>query len=217
MDIGTKIGVFASGALLVLGCSVYVAWQAVHREQAELQLKLNAAEQQVHEATARQENRDTELNKTLAQLAAQKKTVQTPQQVLDALPSVLPLPEPLSDDDVGPTCVSPKNAKVRQPNSTAADEVADQPNAPEPKITLPANDLKPLYDFAVSCKACQTELATTQADLKDERVKSATLSRERDNALQAARGGTVLKRVIRAAKWFALGAAAGAVAAKLAR
>jgi len=58
-------------------------------------------------------------------------------------------------------------------------------------------------------------LATAQANLKDEQTKTQALSRERDAALQAARGGSVLRRVVRAAKWFVIGAAAGAVAARL--
>ena len=50
-----------------------------------------------------------------------------------------------------------------------------------------------------------------------EQSKTEALSRERDDALRAARGGSLLHRVARAAKWFLIGAAAGAVAAKYAR
>jgi hypothetical protein len=89
--------------------------------------------------------------------------------------------------------------------------------APEPKVLLPVEDLKPLYDFAVDCKSCQARLAVAQADLQDERTKTAALRRERDSALQVARGGSVVRRIVRAAKRFAIGAAAGAVAVKLAR
>ena len=82
---------------------------------------------------------------------------------------------------------------------------------------FPAADLKPLYDFALDCKACQAQLAAAQGDLKDEQDKEKALGRERDDALRAAKGGSVLRRVARAAKWFAIGAAAGAIAAKVAR
>ncbi|HTZ33895.1 MAG TPA: hypothetical protein VMH31_15660 [Methylomirabilota bacterium] len=216
MDIGTKIAILATGALVVLGCSVYVAWQAVRREQAVLQQRLNAAEQRVHDATARQETRDSELKKNLDQLAQEKRNVQTPKQVLGALPEVLPLPEPLSAD-VGFISTPLKSADDGQASPRTPAKSPGGPNAPEPpKIALPVDDLKPLYDFAVTCKACEAELAAAQADLKDERLKTGALSRERDSALQAARGGSVMKRVVRAAKWFALGAAAGVVAAKLA-
>ena len=78
---------------------------------------------------------------------------------------------------------------------------------------LPLADLKPLYDFTLDCQACQSKLAAAQSDLTDERAKTATLTRERNEAVRAAKGGSTLRRMARAAKWFALGAAAGAIAA----
>lgn len=87
---------------------------------------------------------------------------------------------------------------------------------PNPKVQLPAEDLKPLYDFAVDCRECQAQLAAAEGNLKNEQTKTQALSRERDVALQAAQGGSVFRRVVRAAKWSVIGAAAGAVAAKLA-
>jgi hypothetical protein len=83
-------------------------------------------------------------------------------------------------------------------------------------IILPAADLKPLYDFALDCKACQAKLAVSQSDLTDEKTKTAALTKERDEAVRAAKGGSVLRRIARTAKWFAIGAVAGAVAAKAA-
>jgi hypothetical protein len=84
-------------------------------------------------------------------------------------------------------------------------------------VSLPLEDLKPLYDFASDCKACQVKLTAAQGDLKDEQTKTAMVTRERDDALRVARGGSVWHRLAVAAKWFALGAAAGAVAVKLKR
>jgi hypothetical protein len=40
------------------------------------------------------------------------------------------------------------------------------------------------------------------------------LTRERDDAVRIARGGNAWRRIGRAAKWFLIGAAAGAIAAK---
>jgi hypothetical protein len=82
---------------------------------------------------------------------------------------------------------------------------------------VPKEDLKPLYNFAVNCRECQARLTAAQADLKDEQTKTQAVGKERDSALQAAKGGPVWRRVGRAAKWFAIGAAAGAVAARAAR
>ncbi len=111
-------------------------------------------------------------------------------------------------------------ADTRNPRSaTPASPVPGKflPDAPPAhEAVLPAQDLKPLYNFALDCQACQARLAAAQADLADEKLKTATLTRERDSALQAAKGGSFLRRVARAAKWFVIGAAAGALAAKAA-
>ena len=86
MDTGTKIGALAAGALIVFG------------EQTALREKIGAAEQQVRDANARQDSRKMELDKALAQLAAQKRKVQTPAEVIEALPGVLPLPKAIRVD-----------------------------------------------------------------------------------------------------------------------
>jgi hypothetical protein len=74
----------------------------------------------------------------------------------------------------------------------------------DPKI------LKPLYDFTIDCKACQAKLSAAQGNLTDERKKTTALTRERDDALRIARGGSILRRIRRAAKSFLVVAAAKA-------
>jgi hypothetical protein len=121
-----------------------------------------------------------------------KRTIVTPAQIVRELPSQIPLPSPIV---LQPTPASPN------------------PPSPQTKAAIPAEDLKPLYDFAIDCKACQSKLAAAQGDLTDERQKTTSLT-ERDDALRIARGGSLLRRIGRAAKWFLIGA--GAVAAKAA-
>jgi hypothetical protein len=87
-------------------------------------------------------------------------------------------------------------------------------NAAATQAVLPTQDLKPLYDFALDCKACQAKLAATQADLTDERAKTVILTHERNEAVRVAKGGSLLQRITRNAKWLAIGAVAGAIAAK---
>jgi len=70
--------------------------------------------------------------------------------------------------------------------------------------------------FTIDCKASQAKLAAAQDDLTDERKKTTSLTHERDDALRIARGGTAWRRIARGAKWFLIGVAAGAVAAKAA-
>jgi hypothetical protein len=176
------------------------------------------------QANERQKTRDTALNEQLARLAKQKTVVKKPEEIDKALPEVLPLASPLTLLQ-GPSPAAMTAGDGSPEGPLAANAVHGQPEgknslptvAPEPKVFLPVEDLKPLYDFAVDCKSCQARLAVAQADLEDERTKTAALRRERDSALQVARGGSVVRRIVRAAKRFAIGAAAGAVAVKLAR
>ena len=212
----TKVEITASIALILLGCCVAATWRSVQREQAELRQKLDAAEAWIRDASARQKDRKMELDAALGTLAAQKKAVQTPKQAIEALPSILPLPKPVGFEYDAPSSEAAAKSAEPPEAAIATESNRRQADSAAPKLSFPAEDIKPLYDFAVDCKACQVQLAAVQADLKDERTKTDALSRERDSALQAARGGSAIKRIMRAAKWFVIGAAVGAAAAKLA-
>src|SRR6267378_8085877 len=190
---GNWIKLAALLVVVVLGAGVFVAWRDARKEQVALQAELKTTQQALAEATARQASRDAAVNDLVAALKKKEAAVQKPAQVVAA--GVLMLPVPIT----------------MEPGSSSL------PNDIEPKINFPAADLKPLYDFAADCKACQAKLGAAQADLADEKVKSQALSRERDDALRAAKGGSVLRRIARAVKWFAIGAAAGAIAAKATR
>jgi hypothetical protein len=217
---------------VLLAITIFVAWQADRRDRAQLTAQLAADQQSIAQAAAGQHDRDTLLNQTLAQITTQKQSAATPAQVLKALPNALALPEPITlqpsnTENVGARFIAPSAGatSTNPPQSANAKPVASQTGLPENPIPkpgqpgdaiLPAADLKPLYNFALDCKACQAKLAASQGDLNDEKVKTAALTKERDAAVQAAKGGSALRRIARAAKWFALGAAAGAVAAKAA-
>lgn len=89
-----------------------------------------------------------------------------------------------------------------------------QGTTPPPAIvTIPQSDLKPLFNMVEDCQTCQAQLASAQGDLADERTKSAAITAQRDAALKSAHG-TFWSRARTAAKWFIIGAAAGAVIAK---
>ena len=180
---------------ILLALAIFFSWRADRRDRAQLASELAATKQLLTAADTRQHDRDAQLAQTLATLAAEKRTVVTPAQIIRELPTQITLPSPITLQ------TSPA-----------------LPNSPSPKTNavIPAEDLKPLYDFTIECKACQAELATSQSDLTDERAKTAALTRERDDALRIARGGSAWRRIARAAKWFLIGAAAGAVAAKAA-
>ena len=194
--------------VVVLAASVFFAWREARKEQVALQVELKTTQQALTEAAARQASRDAAVKDLVAGLKKIEATVQKPAQVVAALPSVLTLPEPITIETEPPASKNHVDG-IGRPGSL--------PNDVAPKVNFPAADLKPLYDFSANCKACQAKLGTAQADLADEKVKSQALSRERDDVLQAARGGSVFRRIARAAKWFAIGAAAGAIAARATR
>ena len=201
-----------TGIVLLVAAALFVEWRAEFRDRAKLQATLGVAEQSLQRATASQQDRDRQLNDAVGRLEALKATVVTQQQILARLPEVLPLPKPLvmqqASKPPDPAAPSIVGAGTRP-------GAAPPPDAPTPNAaTVPSEDLKPLYDFAVDCKACQTHLATAKADLADERTKTQALGRERDAALKLARGGTLRQRLGRAMKWFVIGAVAGAIASK---
>jgi hypothetical protein len=206
MTLGSWLRIAAVVIAVVVGVSVYFAWRGAQHDQAQLKAAVQATQKALADADARQQSRSSDLAQLLAQLNKKKTTIQNPAQIVRALPDVLPLPTPLT--------LEAQPAGAGLPATQGGSKQPVEP--PNPKVQLPAEDLKPLYDFAVDCQECQAQLAAGQANLKDEQTKTQALSRERDAALQAARGGSVLRRVVRAAKWFVIGAAAGAVAAKLA-
>ena len=212
---------------VILAITIFVSWQADRRDRAQLAAQLAAAQKTIADATTSQHDRDAALNQTLAQIASQKQAALTTEQLLKALPTALSLPSPLTLKSNAPQANPKSNSASptgpNQPGQTAANDSSALPNNPAPKsgqesgALLPVADLKPLYDFALDCKACQAKLAAAQSDLADEKTKSAALTKERDTALKAAKGGSALRRIARGAKWFAIGAAAGAIAAKATR
>ena len=78
---------------------------------------------------------------------------------------------------------------------------------------IPAADLKPLYDYVQDCRATQAQLTAAQQNATDDASRISAITRERDAAVTASKGGNFWKRLRRNAEWFAVGAAAGAVAA----
>lgn len=205
-----KLHLLVTIAALLIATAMFLEWRAERRDRAQLQATLASSEQSLQRASASQQERDKQLSDTVSRMESLKATVRTQQEILSRLPEVLPLPTPLqqtSDARIKPNTDSP-------PIASAA-EVPDSPTPQtNPPTTIPAEDLKPLYDFAVDCRACQAKLAVATADLADEKSKTQALSRERDAALKLAKGGSLRQRFNRALKWFAIGAAVGIVAAK---
>jgi hypothetical protein len=204
----------------ILATSLFLAWRAERSDRAKLATELAVAQQSLTQASDRQQSRDADLLHTLATLATQRHDVQTPQQILQSLPQQIPLPQPIVLAPLANQAASP--GQTATANDTAATTSSrhspvTKPSAPEPQAVIPSADLKPLYDFALDCKACRAKLTAAQSDLADERTKTATLAKELDEAVRTAKGGSSLQRFARAAKWLLIGAAAGTLAARATR
>ena len=237
-----RLAAFLVAAALVI--ALLAAWRADRRDRAQLAADLAAANRTLAQASSRQHDRDAQLLQTLAALAAEKRANTTPAQILRELPKQIPLPVPVTLQTQDPTSKpqTATCSAGRSPRSPAGLESTAPPCKPwvstgqpfgaegtdpasaahsnpsakpaEPSGVIPIEDLKPLYDFALDCKACQAKLTAAQANLTDERAKTAALTRERNEAVRVAKGGSLLRRIARNAKWLAIGAAAGAIAAK---
>lgn len=182
-----------------------IAWR---RERGRLEAEIRAAQAVAREAGSRQRQRESELQQALRQIAERKLQVNTPREVVEAFPRVLPLPAP----------ITLPAEEARQPEGPQANGASAQALAVKlPAATLPVEDLKPLYDFTLDCQACKARLAASEATLADERQKSLAVERELAAEAKLARGGGFWRRAERAAKWFVVGAAAGAIAASARR
>jgi hypothetical protein len=141
-----------------------------------------------------------------ATLATQQGTVPSKTPPCVAKKGCPPLAPP-SAADGSPTETSPG---LESPALAIATNQQELPDAPSAQI--PAADLKPLFDFVQDCRSCQAQLTAAKQNATDDAAKLTAVTRERDAAVVAAKGGTFWQRLRRNALWFAVGAGAGAVA-----
>src|SRR6266705_2502855 len=80
----------------VLALAVYFSWRADRRDRSQLESELAATKQLLAAAGARQHDRDAQLAQTLATLAAEKRAIVTPAQIVRNLPNEIPLPAPIT-------------------------------------------------------------------------------------------------------------------------
>lgn len=139
---------------------------------------------------------------------------------LAAVPNPLPdqfgnSPVPFVDSCPKPTScgtnAAPSGLAVSPYGAQAAGSNAIQdacPGSPSCTVQIPSADIKPLYNYVQDCRECQLRLNAANQNLADNATKIAALTRERDAAIAAAKGGTFWRRLRRNFLWFAIGAAA---------
>jgi len=220
-----RVAAVAVCVALAVGALSFSSWLDARDDRTRLAATVASQGSLIAAAEKREQDRAQELADTLKQIAALKASVQTPQQVIREIPQFLPaLPQPLETVPAKPAAAGGMNAQpprasagpatnnnnVAKPGATDSAAQPGQPAAPD--VRVPAADLKPLFDFVQDCRACQAKLTAAQQDAQDEHAKSDALTKERDAAVKAAKGGGVWTRTVRAAKWLAIGFAVGYVA-----
>jgi len=204
-------------AALLIASLAFHAWLASHDDQLRLQSTLAAQKQLLDAADARERTRVETLDHALAQITETKRTTQTPAQILRELPKYLALPQPITaetrkqqgtDLSENPHTPAGTSATGEAPSTVVAQVSANLPDTPAARI--PSTDLKPLFDFVQDCRSCQTQLATAKQNAQDDNVKLEALTRERDAAIRASKGGGFWRRLKHNVIWFAVGAGAGA-------
>jgi hypothetical protein len=176
--------------------------------------------QQQNSGTSPQE---TERHKSLLDLLLHRTTnTKVSADSAHAVPAQTQSPSPNTQSD---SAASPQNqqgtaASVTAPNSTAANPAPSRSNAPasagsataaQSSAEIPAADLAPLYNYVQDCRACQLQLTAAKQNASDDAAKIRALTRQRDAAVTAAKGGPIWLRLKRNAHWLAIGAAIGAV------
>lgn len=124
--------------------------------------------------------------------------------------TTIPIPSSTSSTSSAPATSSNSStsgSSTSIASSTSSASSASLPSAPAAQI--PAADLQPLFDYVQDCRACQAKLAVAQQNAADDAAKITALTRERDAAVTAAKGGSFLRRLRRNALWFGIGAGVG--------
>lgn len=129
---------------------------------------------------------------------------------LDPPPPVLPGTICADLPDCPPVLPSGSVPTPAVPSALASRSCATSSDCP---AEIPASDLKPLYNYVQDCRACQAELAVARQNASDDASQIAALTRERNAAITASKGGTFWRRLRRNALWLSVGVALGYAAA----
>lgn len=205
-------------ALLIAAMALH-AWLASRDEQQRLATTLAQQKHLLDAADTRERARQSTLAQTLAQIEKLKRATQTPQQIVNAIPQYISLPQPITfatnrqgtdasktPGNANPNAVSAAQA-TQSPAGLSMVEISDSSLPSAPAAQIPSADLKPLFDYIQECRSCQAQLAAAKQNASDDASKLSALTKERDAAITAAKGGALWRRFRRNALWFAAGAA----------
>ena len=98
LRVGIRIAAVVIVAIAVV--AIYFSWRSEVRSRAELAAELAAAKQAITAVEERQQARDAKLADTLAAIAAEKRAVRSPAQIVRDLPNQIPLPVPIAIQNI---------------------------------------------------------------------------------------------------------------------
>jgi hypothetical protein len=166
-----------------------------HQESLQLQaMNITVKTQQatINDLKNAMEARNKKLDETIAELEKTRQKVKTPTQAVAEIPNYLPpLPIPTHVN----TIPSPTNPQLQVPDS----------------ITIPHEDFQALLNYEITAKENAAKLAVAQQDIIDLQKQVVALTKQRDAAVQAAKGGTFWHRLKHTMKVAAIGAVVGAI------
>lgn len=189
-----KVLAIAIPAVLLAGFLVFVGygWMQEHDARLKAEAQTGQQQKQIDGLKEQQADAQNSLNRQLAALEKSRQTPATATQLVSDASTLLPnLPVPLQ-------------VQTAPPNSALPDAPATQ------TVIIPAADFKSIRDAQVTCEENAAKLATCQTLGGESKQQLQLAEQQRDEWKTTANGGSVWHRALGAAKWFAVGAGAGA-------
>lgn len=213
MTLSHKITLALALALAAVLAIAAHGWISEHEARAVLQTQQADAKATLAALDAKEKSNQAELAAQLDRFAQMKAQVQTPRQVVQALPSVMPvMPVPI-------TQVTDAQAKAAA--QSQASGLPDAPGSPSSRplaagdLIIPAADAKAFYDAQVDCKANEAKVASCAQTVATQKDEIATKDKLIADQVKALKGGSNGQRTKRALFWAAVGGAAVYVASRI--
>jgi hypothetical protein len=196
MTLQGRTEAFAIGipAVLIAGFLVFAGYGWLQEHDARLKAETQTSQQQKQIDGLQQQATQAQsaLTDKLASLEKQRAQPATAAQLVSAANTLLPgLPAAL---EIQTAAANP-----------------ELPNAPPTQsIVIPEADFKSIQNAQLTCQEGAAKLATCQIIGDDAKQQLKLTQDQRDEWKTAAKGGSIWHRALGAAKWFAVGAGAGA-------
>lgn len=181
-------------------CAAY-GWMREHEARAVVEAQQQIETKAQAQIAAQQEKNAEQLKDTLNALIAMKQQVQTPAQIVQALPQVITLPQQVRE-------VTPEQAKA----AAAVPALPDAPQIGAGDLIIPKADSKAFFDAQVDCKANAAKVSSCAETVENQKAVLALKDVEIKQLNIAIKGGTKWQRTKSAFKWIGIGALVGGAA-----